>query len=134
MDHSSRVRSRESGWDTRAATAKLPEYCSLHDPNMSAFWERPSVRSFLQTKGYLSAGGEPIDVDKKTSTLHIIEQEFKSNERAEQMQHAEEKELRRQIQVVRRRDVEDAHSREAVQSTLEDRKQMKEVLGLHRGW
>lgn len=99
----------------------MTSYNALYDPNMRHFFENSVVQSHLYRSGQIDKAGRVIDLDKNKSKLHIIEKEFQSAERAEEMRQREEEEMRRRVQLKRHQALDKARKEEKLIRIKEDR-------------
>ncbi|GMI48531.1 hypothetical protein TrCOL_g5183 [Triparma columacea] len=122
-------RDREAGFNNRFGVGThLTSYNALYDPNMRHFFENSVVQSHLYRSGQIDKAGRVIDLDKNKSKLHIIEKEFQSAERAEEMRQREEEEMRRRVQLKRHQALDKARKEEKLIRIKEDRKIRQEIV------
>eukprot|EP00164_Ancoracysta_twista_P005618 GFYU01007703.1.p1 GENE.GFYU01007703.1~~GFYU01007703.1.p1 ORF type:complete len:247 (-),score=33.35 GFYU01007703.1:208-948(-) len=107
---------------------KLHEYSSLTDGHLRHFFETPEHKKHLYKSGLIDKQGRVIDAEKNKSKLYIIEQEFKSAERAELQRKKDEEEMRRRIQLKRHEAIEQARNAERMAKLKEDRRRRQEYI------
>jgi hypothetical protein len=147
------AKEREASFNLTTADARIPEYSSLTDRNMAAYYEKRTVRKRMQAKGFMDAAGRTYNMDKKKAAINVVEQEFKKVQRAEQQREQvcarihltlapppsdhlapvqEERELRRRIQAHRRAVLEKEQRERMLQDLKADRALGQEVVRLSR--
>ena len=129
---------REQGWNDETldyslgSTRKLPEYNSLADRNMAAYYEKRTVRTRMKKKGFMDENGRTFDIDRKKGAINVIEQEFKKAQKEERTRKREEEELRRRIQAHRRAILENEQRERMLEDMKADRALGAEVVRMSR--
>lgn len=133
-----RLREREAAFDTKTLTAAtrkdpLPSYNALFDTNLRHFFENRRVQKHLYGTGLIDREGRIIDLEKNKAKLSIIEQEFRSAEREEELRSREEEEMRRRVQLKRHEALDKARLAERMMKMKEDRRIRREIVRVTRG-
>jgi len=117
---------KEANFNNPATRSRLPQYSSLHDANLRAFWSSPATRNHLTQLGFLDDKGNIIDLDQYRRKLHVIHKELQHAEKmARDSNKSKELDKRDHAIVSRRKDVENARGRD-IANLKDERKQLRE--------
>ena len=128
-----RKKKAEEGWNLRTAQVKLKKYEGLYDPNLRHHFESRAVQHNLFRLGMIDREGRVLDIEKQKSKLFIIEQEFKSAEKAETMRLREEADMRQRVQSMRHETLERGRRAEQLMKIKDDRRIRSEILRAAKG-
>mmetsp|Transcript_82704 Transcript_82704/g.267785 ORF Transcript_82704/g.267785 Transcript_82704/m.267785 type:complete len:190 (-) Transcript_82704:261-830(-) len=92
-----KLRSRESGFQTKAVKADLPRYKCYFDDSLAIMWASPAKKQHMQTMGFLDKCGGIVDIHERRRGYFLAEKDIK---RMEQIgaEHKRDREVDRKRQ------------------------------------
>jgi hypothetical protein len=92
---------RETGFNLSGLErSALPEYNPLFDKNLAGYFANGNIQRTLYRNGMIDREGRVLDGSRSRAKLHLIEKEFKTSSKDEEMQRREEEQRMRRQQLM----------------------------------
>lgn len=109
----SHLRGREASFNNRLLATSIPKYNPLYDGHLNQLWASSTVRSHLQTTGFMDKAGDLVDVDTHHRKLFVIEQELAQADRIERDRRVEkERRIKDRQTLAKRQEMHEKHLRD----------------------